>query len=215
MLLPISIGNNCKPRYQIDRFMTRVIRDYRPINLFFDSLMMGNISGVCDIIERDFILKRDDIYTKKVNDKYVPGDRNSGMIFLHDFGCRHASWEKSEECEYHLKLAMDNSLQKYAYLGERTRKLLSSNFKIGLIYYGKESQDNFKKLIELLEYKYKRAFKIINVLELGVDEPTVMDGSVENIFVEDSKSPKKGTNQEWQGWDQSWSTALASALVVP
>lgn len=214
ILFPISIGNNCKPRYQIDQFLHGIDKSYRGNTFFFDSLMMGNLSGVCNIIERDFILHKEDIFTREIGNEYVPADRDSGMVFLHDFGCRHAFWQNFDDCEFNLKISIDESLRKYAYLGEKTRKILSSSLRIGLIYYGKESRENFKNLTQLIKLKYKKELTVINVLELSTEEPSITDGTVRNAFVEDSKSPKLGTKQEWQGWNQSWNKALTDTLVI-
>lgn len=214
LLFPVSIGNNCRPRYQIDQFLHSIVKNYRGNTFFFDSLMMGNLSGVCNIIQRDFIIRKEDIFTREIENKYIPADRDSGMVFLHDFGCRHAYWHNFDECELNLKLSIDESLRKYAYLGEKTKKLLSSNLNIALIYYGRESRESFENLIKLIKFKYNKKINIINVLELFSEEPTVTDGTVINAFVEDSKSPKKGTKQEWQGWNQSWNKALTDSLLI-
>lgn len=214
ILFPISIGKNCKPRYQIDQFLLSIDKNYRPTTFFFDSLMKGNLSGVCNIIERDFIIRKEDIYIREIDGKYIPADRESGFEFLHNFGCKHTFWETFDECERNLNLSMDESLQKYTYLGEKTKKILSSNLKIGLIYFGKESKDDFDELLKLIKLKYKINHTIINVLELDIEAPTVEDGTVINVFVEDSKNPKLETKQEWQGWNQSWNKALTDALLI-
>ena len=204
----ISIGNNCKPRYQLDRFMFHHFPKFRRTAFFFDWLMGGELSGVINIIERGFLLKNEDIFIDDNNGKFIPRDKNSGFSFLHDFGTQHRHWETYEDCEAALNLSIDKSLEKYKYLALKTNQLLASNLNVGLLYYGSEQQNKFSLLQEILVKKYNKKFILLNVLEEGT-LPSVINGSVQNLFVNDSSSPKNGSPLEWEGCDQSWHQALS------
>ena len=204
----ISIGTNCKTRYQLDQFMLRKLPNFRPISFFFDWLKLGNLNGVINIVERGFNIEHHDILIHDENGKFIPRDKRSGFVFLHDFGTKNKYWNSYSECEIALASTIDNSIAKFKFLGLRTDQLLSSNLNLGLVYFGDESKQHFSKLKEVLENRYQKEFLLINVLEEG-SEPAQMDGSVLNIFVNDGNSPNKGTPQEWKGSDLSWHQALS------
>jgi hypothetical protein len=210
----ISIGNFCRTRYQIDRFMSAKICNYQPTSFFFDYLMMGNLSGVINIIQRDFILCPEDIYACELNGKFIARDRLSGMAFLHDFGASYFPTEN--ECNTSIKKNMSESLRKFNYLGIKTANFLESEHLVGLVYHGNIIDAELKILRELIYKKYKKEFLIINVLENQNNNTTaytIRDNALIEILVNDSQSPKIGSQREWEGFDESWNKAFSHVLL--
>lgn len=207
--VPLSMGRDCRPRFQIDRFMTAHFAGYQPEAYFFDHLMKGGLPGVANLIERDFQLGPDDVALDEVGGQFIPRDRASGMAFLHDFGCVHKLWDDRAAGEAALAAAMPDSLAKFAHLGQKTRALLAGAAEVVLIYLGPGTEADFRRLQQVLATRYRKHFLLVNVLQQGEDAPAVTDGSVLNLWVNDREGPKIGTPQAWTGNDDSWDAALS------
>lgn len=170
--------------------------------------MGGGLTGVQDILSRDFIMYEDDISISETPKGFIAKDNSSNFIFLHDFGAKNSFFNNFKDAQNALNLNKLNSLKKYEYLGNKTREVLSSNFNIGLVYFGFATKDVFKNVHSMFTLKYMREFEIINVLDKK-DTHTVTDGTVLNLFVDDSSGPQIGTSREWEGWAESWKNALS------
>jgi hypothetical protein len=205
----VSIGSTCKTRFQIDRFLKAIDPGRRPTTYFFDGLMGGNIKGVINIIERDFVLRPGDICVVERAGKFIPCDRLSGFVFLHDFGTKDACWSSRAECESALAAAFDLSMAKYTYLGKKTADFLAGDPAICVVYYGACGLDDFANLLSVLLRKFGKEFTIVNVLN-GKPMPVTRNGAVLTVFVDDDNSPKFGTSREWEGDDGSWDAALGA-----
>jgi hypothetical protein len=204
----VSIGANCRVRYQIDQFLQKNGRKDEISWHVFDRLMGGNLEGAINIIERDFIMLPEDIYIAEHEGKFVPGDRNSNFLFFHDFGIKHKFSDSREECESALALAFDASMRKYRYLGRKTAELLGSEKEVCLLFYGRSTEASFMRLRDVLRRKFGKEIMIVNVLDRE-DGPDGTIASVTTVFVDEDKSPKRGTPHEWEGWDESWEAAFA------
>lgn len=207
----ISIGSSCRTRYQLDVFLKKKLSIYEPSSFFFDYLMMGGLSGVINLIQREFVLSSDDIYAFEQEGKFIPRDRNSGMAFLHDFGTSNW-WATEAECMVAYETQMQSSLSKFAYLGQKTHNLLLGGNHVGLVYHGVTSDEGLRQLQFLLSEKYNQEFLIVNVVEHeNADSlsPVLVEKSILRVFVCDVLSPKNGTAKEWEGWDDSWVKALS------
>jgi hypothetical protein len=204
----ISIGSNCRVRYQIDNYMTKLYPDYIQQSFFFDWLMNGGLTGVIDILNRDFVMNKDDIKISEISGNFIPSHKSSKFVFLHDFGARNKAFENYKDAKAALDSAINDSLTKYKYLGEKTKDILGSNLSVGLVYFGSSSNDDFKNIHSTLKLKYGKQFQIINILDKN-NKPTATDGTVLNLFVDDSFGPQVGTNEEWQGCDESWNQAFS------
>ncbi|MFA7431358.1 MAG: hypothetical protein WCZ23_14465 [Rhodospirillaceae bacterium] len=194
--------------------MEKLDPSYSPSSFFFDYLMDGGLGGVIDIISRDFTITKEDIDILESKGKFIPREKSSGFIFLHHFGTLHQWWNSHEECILAIRNSLDESLAKFSHLGAKTQQLLSGGQRVGLVFAGQEPGERFRQLQELLQSKYGRDHLIVNVLERG-QEHSVDDGSVLNLFVDDALSPKKGTPQAWQGWDDTWFAALSKIPLIP
>ena len=210
----ISIGSNCRVRYQIDNYMTKLYPSYIKETFFFDYLMNGGLTGVIDILNRDFFMDEDDIEISQIAGGFVPIHKSSKFVFLHDFGARNKAFENYKDARAALDSAIALSLTKYEYLGAKTKDILSSNLSIGLVYFGAASRDTFKNIHSTLKFKYGKQFQIINVLDEKKNLPTVTDGTTLNLFVDDSRGPKVGTNDEWEGCDESWNHAFEKIKLI-
>ncbi|MGU3665039.1 hypothetical protein ACLBX9_12710 [Methylobacterium sp. A49B] len=171
--------------------------------------MAGGLTGVTNLIERNFEIAEHDLEIHEINGQYCPRDSFSGMIFLHDFGSRHEYWDNYADCYNAMNDGMQESLRLYAKLGAKTRSLLSYDDNVSLVFHGASSSDSFNALHRLLADKYKKNFLIINILEEGL--PATASGPFSlTRYVRDSQGPKQGTPSEWEGCDESWAKALSS-----
>lgn len=207
----ISIGRWCRARHQIDLFMRNAYDGYRPKRFFFDSLQAGGGTGVCNILERDFKLSREDIevYRKPDNGRYVPRDRRSGFEFLHDFGSPNRSFLNYEDCAEALSNSLTNSLAKYNYLGKKTDSILRSTTNVGLVYEGELAADLLLEIDDVLTKKYKKKIQIFNVLDINDSLPHIDRENIHVLVVDESNSPKNGTFKQWEGNDPSWAEAFS------
>jgi len=205
----ISLGNNCRTRFQIGKYLEKFDNKNSSVNYFFDSLMMGGLQGVISHIERGFIIKKNDIYSAEVNGKFLPRDKYLKMAFLHDFGCKHTLWDNESDCTRGIEENHEESLRKYNYLGEKTNSLLThSNQNTALIFHGNEKKEIFQRLIDLLKEKYCSDFLIVNIVEKNECDLAEKNERIITIQVNDNDSPKNGTPNEWEGWNESWSNAF-------
>lgn len=207
--VPMSIGSNCRPHFQIGRYMGQAFPHYQPPPFFFDKLGAGDLPGVIKLVERDFRLAREDLYVFEGGGQFVPRDRASGMAFLHDFGCPNRLWDDRDACEAAMLSECEASLAKYQGLAENTRRVLAGPLQVALVYLGTATRDGFLALKSVLRERYGKDFLILNVLEQNLRHLAVTDGTVVPVFVNDAESPKRHTPQEWQGWDASWAAALS------
>ena len=205
----LSLGNSCRTRFQIDRHSRIISPNYKPGFYFFDRLMAGNLPGVINLIERDFVLREGDLEVYELNGRYRPRDRQSGMVFLHDFGSHGDFWDSHTECIIAMTKGMEASLALYDRLRVATISLLKSKGNVILIYHGPASAEDFSYLKKLLKYKYGRNFRIVNILEAG-QPPTAHRRSAVTRYVRDSESHKRGGPAEWEGCDDSWARAMYS-----
>jgi len=210
----VSIGTACRTRVQIEKFLSKKNENYIASTYFFDWLMSGNLNGVINILERDFIITKDDIEVFLVNQSsFIPRDYKSGFYFLHDFGAKNKFFDSHKACEIAIKNGYEESLKKYDYLAKKTRALLQDSRKVTLVYAGYETTENFIRLKKLLEEKFSnKKINIAHILESrNLDHP-IKDGSVFNLYVDEDHSPKKGTAYEWEGWDESWHECLEKLI---
>jgi hypothetical protein len=143
----VSIGTACRTRVQIEKFLSKKNENYIASTYFFDWLMSGNLNGVINILERDFIVTKDDIEVFLVNQSsFIPRDYKSGFYFLHDFGAKNKFFDSHKACEIAIKNGYEESLKKYDYLAKKTRALLQDSRKVTLIYAGYETTENFIRL---------------------------------------------------------------------
>ncbi len=205
----VSIGANCRVRYQIDQFLKKNDRQTEINWYFFDRLTGGNLEGVINIIERDFVLRPEDICVVEKKGKFAPGDKRSGFLFFHDFGIKHKFSESYAECESALLSEFEKSIRKYTHLGKKTKELLMSNQEVCLLFYGRSTEELFECLRKVLRHKFNKEFMIVNVLDRKETLTGRID-SVPTVFVDEENSPKLGTPQEWEGWDESWEAAFAT-----
>ena len=206
----ISIGGACRTRNQIDNFMKKTIKDYVGESYYFDWLMMGGVQGVANVISRGFEIYPSMIDLYKARDKFIPHDKMSGHTFLHDFG--NGWWEGDyEKALARLNENMDQTIQKYDYLGKKTDAILKSDCSVALVYYGTSSDSNWNNLLHTLFNRYKKEIPVINLIELDKKAPSV--NGIYTAFVDDTNSPKRGQPKEWEGWDESWYQALGSLQI--
>ena len=211
----LSIGKACRTRYQIDRFMETVSPNYQATRYFFDWLYKGGITGVINLVERDFRIEPADIVVGEFNGEFLPRDKDSGMAFLHDLGTLDEPWKQFEDCRRAIAENIGESIRKYSYLGAKTRSLLSRQ-NVALVYQSDDAEQrdlrgHIDHLLALLRTKFGRNYIFVNVVEEGA--APIFGDSIVTTYVQDSKSPKNGTPHSWQGWDESWSKALSSVFV--
>jgi len=210
----VSIGTACRTRYQIEKFMSKRIDflNFWTGSNYFDYLMGGGVAGVANVISREFEIQPAYIELANINNKFIPKDRLSNHLFLHDFG---DSWWNSnfENSVTELNVHMEKTIQKYQYLGKKTNSLLKSDQSVALVYHGKAPDDQWNKLKETIIDNYGKEIPIINILELNQKE-SIIDGAFFTLFINDDNSPKKGLPSEWQGWDESWFSAFSSLDIL-
>ena len=201
----ISFGRDCRTRFQLDRFMISKNPYYSSSSYFFDWLMSGELTGVINIIERNYIINPDDIKSVEVaKGQFAPCDIKSGFIFIHDFGSNGVI-NNFHDCETAIKNSYSTSLEKYNYLGRKTDEFLTKNNDATIIYSGPESNTTILKLKNLLTQKYNNNFAFAHILEINKKNlNTIIDDNPLVYFVDEENSPKKGTPQEWEGNDESW-----------
>lgn len=210
----ISIGDACRTRYQLDSLMLSRFPDYKTSSYCFDYLMMGGLPGVINLLQRDFLMTEDDICIFDNGGKFAAQDKNSGMVFLHDFGASHW-WDSYDHCEAAIRSTMHSTLDKYQYLGSKTKALLMQDSTFGLVYYGSAKKNDFERLKEVVEANYSKNFYLIHVTEAGTQNLQNYDDLVLSVTVNDSNSPKIGTPREWEGWDESWQKAFLKFVINP
>lgn len=203
----MSIGSECRTRHQIARIQKTRNEKHRQPTMFFDWLMSGGISGVIDIIQRDFKLLPEDFsvdtLTRPAN--HIPLHKPSGFRFLHDLGCTAESRKSEKAALDAMKKNMDEFLSKYEYIGRRTDEYLRNIKYIGLVYYGNMNKNNIEKLISVLNKKYNRDFEIIQVMEEGKHKPVGLP-NITSLTV--NNSSVRGTANSWMGSDESWDQAF-------
>ena len=203
----ISIGKACRTRYQIDKFLTKIKPSYEAESFYFDWLMMGGVSGVTNVFFRGFSINPETIKLSEHNGQYLPKDMESGHVFMHDFGFR--GWETDYQIALNrLQENMADSVKKYRYLGQKTEALLKSETSVALVYQGSASEEAWEKLLRTLFDRYKKAIPIVNAIEL--DQTATLAEGILTIFTDDSHSPKNGTANQWEGWDEKWYSAFNS-----
>ncbi len=205
----VSIGACCKTRHQIDQFLKKRDQHSAVTSYFFDSLTGGNIEGVIDIVQRDFVLRADDMCVFEYDGKFVAGDRSSKLLFFHDFGGNHEWWLTRAQCESALEKNLDDSLRKYVYLGQKTAALLHSKKDVCLLYYGRGTEELFLNLQEVLQSKFGEKIMIVHVTDQKEEMP-IEKGAIPTVFVDEANSPKSGTSRQWEGWDEAWDAALTT-----
>jgi hypothetical protein len=147
----------------------------------------------------------------KAEDKFIPIDLLSHHTFLHDFG--DGWWEPDhEKAVTLLQQSMDQTVEKYIYLGQKTHDLLRSEVKVGLVYWGHSSDSDWLNLLLTIFETYEKKIPVINILEQG-HKATLVDG-VYTAYVNDSCSPKRGQPTDWEGWDESWYQAFESLNLL-
>lgn len=188
--------------------MSKLNSDYVSQSFYFDYLMGGRLSGVINVIERNFVISEKDILLRRLAGKnqYIPRDLLSGHEFLHDFGSGWLVDEDENSAKDRLCKNMQDSINKYQHLGEKTLALLGGVQNVALLYYGIEKEEKWTCLRETLKSKFGRDFIIVNLIEMN-DPPVILEGIV-TLQVDDLHSPKIGTQYAWQGWNQSWEEAL-------
>lgn len=207
-LLPI--GASCQTRYQIERFL----KDFgvKQPSCFFDWLGLGGIQGVKKMIESEFSLTPNDFVIKSMYSKnnFTPIHEPTGFRFQHDFGMTPAI-KKSEEKAYQtMQENMQETLNKYRYLANRTHKILSSGKTIGLVYHGRTKLEYICDLLGLLKNNYQSEFYLINVMNIDAEQQLSHD-KVLSLVVDNSKV--KGIPSEWQGDNNSWNEVLSSLKI--
>lgn len=205
--VPVLIGGACRTRYQIDKFMSKVNKKYKAESYYFDWLMMGGVAGVTNIFSRGFEISPTMIELHDGGGRFVPKDRLSRHAFLHDFG---AGWWESDHAQAMSRLNqnMEQTIEKYRYLGRKTDALLRSNVDVALVYHGPAADAAWDNLLRALFDRYRKQVPIVNVIELET-KATQVDG-IYTTFIDDTHSPKRGRPIEWQGWDESWHSAFSS-----
>lgn len=213
----MSIGSFCRTRYQIDQFMSKVSPDYKGSSLFFDWLKYGGLQGVINLFDRDLSLIKGDIVTGAHNGRFLPLDKESGMVFLHDFGAQNKPWESHLDCRLAIDEHMDKSLAKYRHLASKTNTYLSQS-NVALVYHGMVSEQAhlpilIDDLLLLLSHKYEKNYIFINVIEDGIGNHIVGD-RILTVAMTDDRNPKNGTPRWWEGWDESWHRAFSSIFMT-
>jgi hypothetical protein len=207
----ISIGGECSTRYQIDKFMSKVHEDYKLESYYFDWLMMGGVTGISNILSRGFEISPTLIEIHDGGGRFIPKDRLSGHTFLHDFGMGWWEYDRGQALS-RLNETMNETIEKYKYLGKKTDNILKSDFSVALVYHGVANDSDWIKLLKILFDRYRKKVLIINIIELD-QKATKIDGIL-TAHIDNKNSPKKGTVTEWQGWDESWHSALSSLNCV-
>jgi len=181
--------------------------EHKQPTLFFDWLMSGGLSGIIDIIQRNFTLHPSDFSVDTMGrpENHIPLHKPSGFRFLHDLGCSAESRKSEATALEVMHKNMDEFLSKYEYLGKRTDEYLRNIESIGLVYYGNMNQKNTEKLLFILKEKYSRDFEIIQVMEEGKHAPVNLPG-ITHLFV--NNSSVQGAANEWMGADASWDEAF-------
>ena len=200
----ISFGRNCRTRYQLDMFMKSKHPSYTPSSYFFDWLMSGGLTGVINIIERNYLINLDDIKSIEVaKDQFAPCDTKSGFVFIHDFGSN-GVFNNFDDCDLAIKNSFSTSQEKYRYLGRKTDEFFKKNDDAIIIYSGPESSMTIEKLNNLLMEKYNKTYILAHILESNNTLHPIVNDNTLNYFVDEENSPKKGTSQEWEDNDESW-----------
>ncbi|GGP50313.1 hypothetical protein [Shewanella saliphila] len=203
----ISVGDNCKVRYQIDKYGFAKLPDYKKNSFFFDWLMWGGLNGFYYFVENDFKLKFEHFNIVENKGKFAPSHIFSNHVFLHDFGV--SGWvndRKSAESNF-LKNC-DDTINKYEYLAEKTQLAFKNERDLYLVFYGVVDIEEFNRLVILYESKYGRKLELVNILEIAQKEKEQEHPNIITRYVDDSISFKSGTSQEWQGDDEQWYSAL-------
>ncbi len=209
-LLPI--GSACQTRYQVERFLRKKYNITQPA-CFFDWLGLGGVKGVKYMIENDFHLSASEFIVDSAYNKnhFAPIHTSSGFRFQHDFGFTPLICKDPILGGEYLKKNMGNSLEKYNYLGDRTRSILSSNSNIGLVYQGRIKEIHFDGFFDLLKSKYNSSFYLINLIQKGGENFFIESDNNINLIIDNTSV--RGADNEWQGCDDSWDNALDTILV--
>lgn len=206
----LSFGSACKTKFQIDRYLLKVKKNYNSEAFYFDWLMVGELKGAINLIRRGFYIDHSFIKLHEFNKQFIPRDIYSNHLFLHDFGFSGGE-SNLENAKKLLENNIDEGIKKYQYLGEKTHSILKSNQRIGIVYYGNHEDSLWNELTLALKSTYRKKFLIINVLEKNVSKSNHKD--IITIFVDDDNLKKVGTEFEWQGSEDSWYQAFSSLKI--
>jgi hypothetical protein len=124
--LALSIGQDCRSRFHIDRIQRGVhFHKYAPYTGFFDSLCRDKGHGcVADLVASGFALKPADFELKKLDGAWRAYAPQYGLFFIHDFKF---SSDDPLKCEMEMDRQRDNAAAKYAYKASKFINLLKSD----------------------------------------------------------------------------------------
>jgi hypothetical protein len=127
--IAISLGQNCTPRFHIDRIQkSRYFHKYKAHSAYFDSLARdAGHACIADLILSNFSLKAEDFDLKMLDSiwrAYVP---KYGTYFIHDFKF---SSNDPAKCRVEMNAQRNKTIAKYQYLSEKFLKLLKTDLRI-------------------------------------------------------------------------------------
>lgn len=207
----VSLGSACRTRHQVDRHFGARAADYKPSAAFFDWLWGPEIDGVIRALQGGLKIARENLAVARTGPRIQVQDAATGFYFLHDFRFSEAAVSDPELAHQQMHEQLDRFLEKYEYLGAKTREMLSADDGLCLVYHGRMSPLQLEALYATLGTDYGCRPTLLNVLPVthaaaALRHETLADCVITRT-VDDRASD--GTADAWKGVDESWDLALA------
>ena len=216
----VSLGVDCKTRYQIDKVFSGRSFQYEPTKGVFDWLWGAGMNGVVDMIDNNMEIMASNLVVKMIHGIPQVFDNRTGFYFQHDF-------KFSQEAALSLSLAhtemndqLNNFHDKYNHLAKKSKSYFVKSHTVCFVYSGALDRN----LVERFHSSIQSTFGSVNfnkpnllyvVPSNVVVDPNEFDSYNDCIFVRTvDDSAVKGTPNEWQGDDESWNKVFEGFALV-